>query len=205
MHRTIALLITLLIALLILSGCGAPASPPLAPAVSAPLTTLAPTPTRAAARPTPTPWPTLALPQAADVADWILTTQELAYIRQYRYVMGYFPNRLPPVFDVVNQAVQDPAVLSDNRWRAAAALAAVSADELSAFFGGKSPSVRFASIVARVKVVAEHLAAAGALLNEAVNRSDGALLERAAAEVQAAQAEAKAIDALFMTLVGPSD
>ena len=199
MHRIIALLITLLIALLILSGCGILAPPP----------TFAPTPT-----PTPPPpslpptvaaTPFAALPAAADVADWLLTTQELAYIRQFRYNISYFPNRLPPFFDVAARAVQDPAVLSDNRWRAAAALAAVSLDELSAFFGGKSPSVRFASIVARVKVVAEHLAAAGALLNEAVNRSDGALLERAAAEVQAAQAEAKAIDGLFVTLVGPSD
>ena len=199
MHRIIALLITLLIALLILSGCGILAPPP----------TFAPTPT-----PTPPPpslpptvaaTPFAALPAAADVADWLLTTQELAYIRQFRYNISYFPNRLPPVFDAVNQATQDPHVMSDNRWRADAALAAVSLDELSAFFGGKSPSVRFAPIVARVKIVAEHLAAAGALLNEAVNRSDGALLERAAAEVQAAQAEAKAIDSLFAALVGPPD
>lgn len=194
MPRTAALLFVLLIVLLILSGCGLSAPP-----------TLAPTPTLAAARPTPTPWPTPVSLTAADVADWILTTQELAYIRQYRHVTGYFFNRLPPVFDAVNRATQDPRVLGDNRWRADTASAAVSLDELAAFFGGKSPSVRFAPIVARVKVVADHLAAASALLNEAVNRSDDALLERAAAEVQAAQAEAKAIDALFMTLVGPSD
>jgi len=200
MLRTAALLFALLIALPILSGCSVPPPPPLAPSGSVPLTTLAPTPTRA-----PTPWPTPVSLTAADVAGWILTTQELAYIRQFRYDMDYFPNRLPPVFDAVNQATQDPHVMSDNRWRADAALAAVSLDELSAFFGGKSPSVRFAPIVARVKIVAEHLAAAGALLNEAVNRSDGALLERAAAEVQAAQAEAKAIDSLFAALVGPPD
>ena len=192
MHRTIALLI----ALLIVSGCGTPAPPPtLAP----------PTPPTPLLRPTVAAAPADALPTAAEMADWLLTTQELAYIRQFRYNMSYFPNRLPPVFDVVNQAAQDPAVLSDNRWRADAALAAASLDELSVFFGGKSPSVRFAPIVARVKIVAEHLAAAGALLNEAVNRSDGALLERAAAEVQAAQAEAKAIDSLFAALVGPPD
>ena len=192
MHRTIALLI----ALLIVSGCGTPAPPPtLAP----------PTPPTPLLRPTVAAAPADALPTAAEMADWLLTTQELAYIRQFRYNMSYFPNRLPPFFDVADRAAQDPRVLGDNRWRADAALAAASLDELSVFFGGKSPSVRFAPIVARVKIVAEHLAAAGALLNEAVNRSDGALLERAAAEVQAAQAEAKAIDALFSALVGPSD
>lgn len=199
MHRIIALLITLLIALLILSGCGILAPPP----------TFAPTPT-----PTPPPpslpptvaaTPFAALPAAADVADWLLTTQELAYIRQFRYNMSYFPNRLPPFFDVADRAAQDPRVLGDNRWRAEAAGVAVSLDELAAFLSSKSPSARFAPIAASVRGVAEHLAAAGALTNEAVNRGDGALLERAATEVQAAQAEAETIDALFAALVGPSD
>ena len=182
----------LLVLALVLSGCTAVARPALAPAP-----TSAPTETPAAFASD--------LPAAADVAGWRLTTQELEYIRYFRYIVGYFPDRLPKFFDRVEQLKQDPQMMGDNQWRASVALSGAGMSELGVFFDNESPSSRFDSIVAAVTDIESHFMNASDLIGQAIDQDDAALLSEAAREVQAAQAGAETIGALFTTLVGPPD
>jgi hypothetical protein len=190
--------LALLTCLVILTGCATPVQRQLATVVAQASTPIASTPTPLTAA--------SSLPSKEETANWMLITDELEYIRYFRYLTsGYFGDRLPGFFVLADQARRDPQAMRSNKWRADMALKAVGLDELGMFFGSDNPSERFAPIIAKVDEIKGHFAKASRLTNQAINENDATLLDLAGSEIQAAQQAADEIEVVFTALVGPPE
>lgn len=192
-------LVALYVCILLLTGCAVPSQQQFATLVAQ----------ASPAASTPEPEPTAgasALPSESEVAEWLLSTQELEYIRYYRYTTRvYFPDRLGSFPDLVEQYRQNPQLLRDNKWRSDMALVAVGVGEMGSFFDNESPSSNFEPIVAQVGIMEGHFTEAEQLINQAIDQNNGALFDQAEQEIQVAQEMASTIDEIFTWLVGPPD
>jgi len=146
------------------------------------------------------------LPSERDMADWLLTTGEIEYIRLFRVGLHNWGAVVAEdLTETVTQYRSDRNALKGNLWRVHAADTAQRLRDARLWFDPQSPSDRFRPFADAVTKVLATCKDAGDSLSQAVDENNGRKIELALEQTRQSIETLKAIDVLFTALVGPPE